>query len=134
MIAGLLLLTLSVVSGFSPRVTAGTVVAITLLAWIRPAYVGWPRVLAALILIILFIPIRRYSLPGSLPFEIEPYRLFVAVLLLGWLASLLVDSRTRFRKTGFEAPLLLIVGSRRGVGRGQPGSALPNSPRSWTRS
>ena len=69
----------------------------------------------------------------SRPFEIEPYRLFVAVLLLGWLASLLVDSRTRFRKTGFEAPLLLIVGSAVGsvVAYLDP---LPNSPRSWTRS
>ncbi len=33
------------------------------------------------------------------------------MLVLGWFASLLVDQRTRFRRTGFEGPLLLIVGS-----------------------
>ena len=86
-------------------------VVATVLALTRPAVLGWSRLVAGLILIILFIPIRRYTLPGSLPFQLEPYRLFVAVLVLGWFASLLVDQRTRFRRTGFEGPLLLIVGS-----------------------
>ena len=39
--------------------------------------IGWPRLIAALILLILFVPIRRYSLPGNLPFQLEPYRLLV---------------------------------------------------------
>ena len=111
MIASLVLLAVSVASGFSLRAGACAVVAITLLAWIRPTYVGWPRLLAGLILVILFVPIRRYSLPGNLPFELEPYRLLVVLLLVGWGASLLVDPRVRFRKTGFEGPLLLIFAS-----------------------
>jgi len=90
---------------------AGLVVALTAAAVIPFVFIGWPRMLATLILIILFIPIRRYSLPGNLPFELEPYRLFVAVLVLGWFASLLVDHRTRLRKTGFEGPLAIIFGS-----------------------
>ena len=81
------------------------------LALSRPAFVAWPNLIGVLILIILFVPIRRYTLPGSLPFQLEPYRVFVALLVGGWLASLLVDRRTRFRRTGFEGPLLLIVGS-----------------------
>jgi hypothetical protein len=71
--------------------------------------IGWTRLIVALILIILFIPIRRYSLPANLPFQLEPYRLFVALLVLGWTASLLVDPRTKFRRTGFEAPIALII-------------------------
>ena len=110
-IASLVLLAVSVASGFSLRAGACAAVAITLLAWIRPTYVGWPRLLAGLILVILFVPIRRYSLPGGLPFELEPYRLLVVLLLVGWGASLLVDPRVRFRKTGFEGPLLLIFAS-----------------------
>ena len=47
-------------------------------------YIPWPRLIAALVLIILFIPIRRYTLPGHLPFQLEPYRVFVALLVLGW--------------------------------------------------
>lgn len=105
------LLAIGVVSGVSMRGTAMLAVVITAAAMSRSFFVGWPRLMVALILIILFIPIRRYSLPANLPFQLEPYRVFVALLAVGWLASLLVDSRTRLRRTGFEAPLVLIVGS-----------------------
>jgi polysaccharide biosynthesis protein PslJ len=115
MIAGALAVFAATVATGGPVVpAAGLVAAITTAAAIPFIFVGWSRVLAALILIILFIPIRRYSLPGNLPFELEPYRLFVAMLLLGWFASLLVDPKTRLRRTGFEAPLVLIVGSALG--------------------
>ena len=107
----LAVLAVTVATGGRAIPVAGLVVAMTIAAVMPFVFVGWPRVLAALILVILFIPIRRYSLPGNLPFELEPYRLFVAVLLLAWLASLLVDSRTKLRRTGFEGPLILIVGS-----------------------
>ena len=111
-IAGALaVLAAAVASGGSPAPAVGLVILATLAAVVPFLYVGWPRILATLILIILFIPIRRYSLPGNLPFELEPYRVFVALLVLGWLASLLADPRSRVRKTGFEGPLILIIGS-----------------------
>ena len=43
-----------------------------------PALRPWQHLLAALILVILLVPIRRYSLPADLPFQLELYRLFVA--------------------------------------------------------
>ena len=107
-IASIAVLAVSVAAGFSLRIAAGAVVFVTLVAWVRPVYIGWHRLLAGLILVILFIPIRRYTLPGNLPFQLEPYRLLVVVLLVGWGASLLVDRRTRLAATGFEGPLLLI--------------------------
>jgi polysaccharide biosynthesis protein PslJ len=70
----------------------------------------WPALVAALVLVIIFIPIRRYAFPGSLPIELEPYRLLVAMLLGGWLAGLLVDPRTRLRATPLGAALALILG------------------------
>ncbi len=81
-------------AAFSLRGAAGVVVLVTLVGAGsgRRTSAGrgcWRR----LILVILFIPIRRYSLPGNLPFELEPYRLLVALLLVGWGASLLVDPR-----------------------------------------
>jgi len=69
----------------------------------------WRSLLAFLILVVLFVPIRRYVLPGTTSFQLEPYRLFVALLVLGWLLSLLVDGRLRLRRVGFEPPLLLLV-------------------------
>lgn len=109
--ACLALLTLGVFTGASMRATSLLLVLVTLLALVRPVFVTWPRMISALILVILFIPIRRYALPASLPFQLEPYRILVALIVVVWIASLLVDRRTRLRRTGFEAPLLLIVGS-----------------------
>jgi hypothetical protein len=83
---------------------------------------AWQTILAAITLVILFVPIRRYTMPGNLPFELEPYRLMVALVMLGWLASLLVDPRIAFRKTGFDRPLVLITAT-------SVGSLLANSDR-----
>ena len=78
---------------------------------IRLPVIPWSHLLGGLVLVILLVPIRRYSLPANLPFQLELYRLVVAALVVGWVASLLVDHRIRLRRTGFEGPLLLIVGS-----------------------
>jgi polysaccharide biosynthesis protein PslJ len=74
----------------------------------RP-HIAWNGVLAVFLLVILFIPIRRYRFPGDLPFELEPYRLLVALIVAFWILSLLSDSRVRLRPSGFDGPLLLIL-------------------------
>jgi hypothetical protein len=104
-------LAVAVVTGTSIRSVAALTVLATIAARVRPAYIAWPKLIAALVLIILFIPIRRYALPVTLPFQLEPYRIFVFLLVLVWVGSLLVDPRVRARRTGFEGPLLLIVGA-----------------------
>ena len=78
---------------------------------IRLPVIPWSHLLGGLILVIMLVPIRRYSLPANLPFQIELYRLVVAALVVGWLGSLLVDQRVSLRRTGFEGPLVVIVGS-----------------------
>ena len=88
----------------APVIAASAIAAVayrTLLAW--------RAVLTALLLIILFIPIRRYTMPGNLPFELEPYRLFVAFAIVGWVGALLVDPRIRIRASGLERPLFVIA-------------------------
>jgi hypothetical protein len=109
--APLVFLTAAVASGTSVRPAVILVVAATTLAVARPLAVSWTRLLAVLVLIILFIPMRRYSLPASLPFQLEPYRIFVAFLVVVWGAALLVDRRLQLRRTGFEGPLIAVVGS-----------------------
>ncbi len=83
---------------------------------------AWDTLLALLVLVILFIPIQRYVLPGSMPVELEPYRLLVAFMIAGWIASLLADPTVRLRRTGFEVPIVLIL-------VGVFGSVLANSTR-----
>src|SRR5919109_369082 len=102
-------LTISAAGGY-PLKSTSAVLALTMA--IAAAYrfaLAWRNLLALLVLIVLFIPIRRYALPGNLPFQLEPYRLFVAFLLLAWASSLLIDRRVRLRRSGFEAPFLLVV-------------------------
>ncbi len=77
----------------------------TIAALVRPVLIGffsWRWLLGVLILIILFIPIRRYTLPGNLPFQLEPYRCCRPVRAR-LVPSLLVDPPRAFRRTGFEA-------------------------------
>jgi polysaccharide biosynthesis protein PslJ len=66
---------------------------------------SWSSLVALLLVVMLFIPVNRYVLPGHLPFEVEPYRVLFALIVLGWLTSLLIDPRVRLRRSGFEAPL-----------------------------
>lgn len=69
----------------------------------------WTSLLALMILVILFIPIKRYTMPGNLPFELEPYRLCVALIAALWAAALLTDRRVRLRLSGFELPLAAVA-------------------------
>src|SRR4051794_3526419 len=78
-----------------------------------------PRtLLAGLVLVILFVPIGRYTLPGGLPFQLEPYRIYVAALVLIWVAALLIDPSVRFRLAVLGGPLLalLVVASLSEIG------------------
>jgi O-antigen ligase len=59
--------------------------------------------------VILFVPIRRYALPGHLPFNLEPYRILVALVLGVWLVSLLVDPRVRLAGSAFDRQIGLVV-------------------------
>jgi polysaccharide biosynthesis protein PslJ len=71
--------------------------------------IPWRVALIALVLVITFIPIRRYTFAVGLPFQLEPYRALVALLLFAWAACLLVDPSIRLRRTAFRGPILLIA-------------------------
>ena len=69
-------------------------------------FLRWEIQLTTLVLVILLIPLGRYELPGNLPFNLEPYRLLVALVAAAWCASLLTDPELRWRKIGLFGPLL----------------------------
>jgi hypothetical protein len=70
---------------------------------------AWPSLLVFVVLTVLYIPIKRYVVAGHLPFALEPYRIVLALVLVGWLGSLLVDRRVRISATGLEAPFALLL-------------------------
>jgi len=108
-ILGSLGLLMSAVFTGLPVMHVGPAIAIVVIATVayRPL-LAWRSLVLATIAVILLIPIRRYEMPGNLPFELEPYRLLVAVVAAGWIASLLVDPRVHFRRSVIDAPLALI--------------------------
>jgi polysaccharide biosynthesis protein PslJ len=69
----------------------------------------WQTQITALILVVMFIPIRRYTLPGALPFQLEPYRLLVAMIATIWIAALLIDPRVRLRRTPLDGPMIALL-------------------------
>jgi polysaccharide biosynthesis protein PslJ len=102
----IVLLALTVLTGSRVEVVAPLLGLVAVLTVGYRTLLAWRSLLILTFLIILLIPIRRYSLPASLPFNLEPYRLIVAFIALGWLTSLLIDRRVRLRKTPIDAPLL----------------------------
>src|SRR3954451_6995926 len=91
--------------------------ALGVLALICAALVGvvshrfvlrWEVQVSVICLVILLIPLGRYELPGNLPFGLEPYRLVVALVAAGWLASLASDREMQWQKAGLFGPLFLL--------------------------
>ena len=86
--------------------------AVLLTALLAVAYrrlLRWHSLVGLILLVVLFVPIGRYRLPGSLPFNLELYRVVVAFVVAIWFASLLVDPRVRLRATPLDRPLLLLL-------------------------
>src|SRR5262245_11768799 len=114
LVASLGVLTTSVVTGAPVRVIAPIICLVVLIAAMYRVALSWTSLVSLVIGVILFIPIRRYTLPFELPFSMEPYRLVMLVVATGWLVSLLVDPRVKTRSTGFGAPLLLFTAAALG--------------------
>ena len=53
----------------------------------RGLVLPWRAVVGLIVVVIFFIPIKRYTLPGSLPFDLEPYRVVVALCVGCWATS-----------------------------------------------
>lgn len=59
--------------------------------------------------VVFLIPIKRYTLPASLPFNLDPYRLLLGLCALGWVTSLMIDRRLRIHRTGLGGPILALL-------------------------
>jgi O-antigen ligase len=92
--------------GIQPTV-ALLAITVPLVVWHR-SLLASRALLTAVIIVILVIPIRRYALPGHLPFQLEPYRLLIAFVMVLWVASLLIDPRTRFIHSQLDRPMAAI--------------------------
>ena len=71
------------------------------------ARLDWRWLLTVILIVILFVPMRRYALPVELPFELEPYRIIVALAVALWTLSLLAQPDVALRRSGLEGPVLV---------------------------
>lgn len=107
-IAGTALLLIAVGTGilFADPLTVGALVALVACLYLfRAAVFSWPGAALALVVVIALVPARRYTLPVSLPFAAEPYRLLVVLLLAIVLGALLLDPAFRWRRLEFGGPV-----------------------------
>jgi polysaccharide biosynthesis protein PslJ len=76
---------------------------------------AWRGLVVVVLAVLLYIPAGRVSLPINLPFDMAPYRLAVAFVLLGWGLSLLADPSVRLRRSPFDIAIgilcLAVIGS-----------------------
>ena len=115
-------------------ILAAFVVPLALIAYQR-MLLAWQTLLGLILLVILFIPIRRYTVGGGLPFELEPYRFSSPSCSGAGCCALAADPRCAGAQTGLEAPigalLVAILGSLAvNLPRGERPSARSSSSRS----
>ena len=98
----------SIAWGVSPGIPLVLATTALGLAAIGHWLAQWRTLLAIVVLVILFVPIRRYTVLSELPFNLEPYRLLVAAIALAWLGALLIQRDTWIVRTGLEGPVLAL--------------------------
>jgi hypothetical protein len=110
LIAAVGLLMADVVAKGGGKIPAAVVLAMVVMMVAAHVASRWSWLVSGLVIVDLLTPSdRRYTLAGMNAFQLEPYRVFVALLLVGWIASLLCDRRVKIRRTGLEGPLGLIL-------------------------
>src|SRR5262245_27906596 len=87
---------------------AAVVVAAALLAMreLSTPTVTWPNAIGAFVLVVWLIPARGYRLPITLPFNLEPYRIVLGVLLLALVVAAF-HGKLKLEFLGFGVPLLI---------------------------
>ena len=107
--SGLVLFALGISAGADPRAFALLTLGTTAVALFHEQMFRWHVLVGAVVAVILFVPIKRYALPGQLPFDLELYRLTIALVIALWIAALLVDDRVALRTSGLGGPLALVA-------------------------
>lgn len=116
LLGSLLAFSAALVAGSAVTPAAAGVIMVAVVAAGSRFLSRWHVMVGAIGLIIMFIPIKRYEFAGvELPFDLEPYRVAVAIVIALWIGSLLIEPNVVLRRSGLEAPLLVfglaVIGS-----------------------
>jgi hypothetical protein len=97
-------------AGANPVFVAAPIAAGFAFAAAQRWLLAWRTLISLILVLILLVPMKRYSLlGGTLPFQIEPYRVLIAAVAIGWIGTLLIDPAARIRRTMLDIPLALVT-------------------------
>jgi hypothetical protein len=68
----------------------------------------WPNALSLLVIVVWLLPIKRYRLPVTLPFHLEPYRVIIMLLVVALVVALILG-RQRLSAGGMGLPLAALA-------------------------
>lgn len=71
-------------------------------------FLTWTNAFLVFIFVLWFVPIKLYRLPVSLPFQLELYRVLIAILVLAFVVNSLITKR-RVESLGAGRPLFLLA-------------------------
>ncbi|MFD4422585.1 O-antigen ligase family protein [Agromyces sp. NPDC058484] len=107
-IAALLLVIFSIAAVvlLPPLIAAAALITVSLLVIFRHLVFTWSAMIVALAAVIMFVPARRYAIPIPLPFQLEPYRLVLAIVIVTLVVVLLLKNNdVRWRPVAFGWPV-----------------------------
>jgi len=77
-VGALAIVGVAVTTNAKPQIVAPVAAALAIFAVTWRRLLAWRSMLAITVFLIMFVPIKRYDVPASLPFQLEPYRIFIA--------------------------------------------------------
>jgi O-antigen ligase len=88
-----------------PMIAAAALALLALLVLFRRHVFTWNAMIIGLAAVIMLVPARRYAIPIPLPFQLEPYRLVLGIVIIALVASLILKPEVRWRPVAFGWPI-----------------------------
>ena len=92
-----------------PLIAGGALLGLALLVILRRFLFTWSTAIVVLAAVIMFVPARRYAIPIPLPFQLEPYRLVLVVVIVALVVALLTKPDVRWRPVAFGVPIAVLL-------------------------
>lgn len=103
----MLLVAGTAVAGLHPAIALAAVTAALVVAAAHRFLFAWTTLLGAVVFLMLFIPVKRYTLSGV---GIEPFRVLTALVVAALVSSALIQPEVRAR-SGMGLPICAIAGA-----------------------
>ena len=92
-----------------PLVAGAALLVLALLVILRRYVFTWTAASIALVAVIMFVPARRYAIPIPLPFQLEPYRLVLVIVIVALIVAFIINPEMRWRPVAFGWPIAILL-------------------------